>query len=78
MVFEPGLPRLTTIPLIFLSGQSWIIWKIRVSNNHHEGNEDNEVKKLQAFQVLHGKKKPKPLQVRKRDYFRLSCALQGF
>ncbi len=49
-----------------------------MSNNHHEGHEDNEVKKLQALQVLHGKKKPKPLQVRKRDYFRLSCALQGF
>jgi len=26
-----------------------------VSNNHHEGHEDNEVKILQALHVLHGK-----------------------
>ena len=27
---EPGLPRLTKIPTIFLSGKSRIIWKIMV------------------------------------------------
>jgi len=29
--------------------------KCRVSNNHHEVHEDNEVKNLQALHVLHGK-----------------------
>jgi len=28
--------------------------KCGVSNNHHEGHEDNEEKKLQALHVLHG------------------------
>ena len=29
-----------------------------VSNNHHEGHEDSEVKNLHALHELHGKKKP--------------------
>ncbi len=53
-----------------------------MSNNHHEGHEENEVIKLHALHVLHGKRKQQPkvktLQVRKRDYFPLSIVLQSF